>query len=156
MLPPILRSKVLTALLKTMLLPVVWLHGQFMMYRAAVAGLLDVTASVQDMERVLNATFFLHQRQIYIREVNDVQSTCLYFGREKMPDVLVNPSLTVWYPDEVPDNSNFIVYVPGFLCTSLDKEKDRHKGRHLSMIINLIEYYKPAGRRYGIRLYDNE
>lgn len=156
LLPPILRSKFLTVLLKTMLLPVVWLHGQFMIYRATVAGRLNVTACVQDIERILNVTFFLTQRQIYIEETNNVQATCLYFGNEKMPDVLVNSSLTVWYPDEVPDTTNIIVYVPGFLCTSLDKEKDRHKGRHLSIIINLIEYYKPAGRRYGIRLYDNE
>ncbi len=156
LLPPILRSRVLVALLKIILIPLVQLHAQFMLYRAAIAGRLNVTASVQDIERVLNATFFLHNRQIYIEDVNDEQRTFLYFVREQMPAVFINPSLTVWYPDEVPDKPNFIVYIPGFLCSSLNPAEDKYKGQFLTTIINLIEYYKPAGRRYAIKLYDYE
>lgn len=156
LLPPILRSRVWVALLKIILIPLVQLHAQFMLYRAAIAGRLNVTASVQDIERVLNATFFLRNRQIYLEDINDEQRTYLYFVREQMPAVFINPSLTVWYPDEVPDKPNFIVFIPGFLCTSLDKDKDKYKGQYLTMIINLIEYYKPAGRRYAIKLYHYE
>ena len=156
LLPPILRSRVLITLLKVMIIPLVQLHAQFMMYRASVAGRLNVTASVQDIERILNSTFFLRDRQIYMEDVNEEQHTYLYFAKEQMPAVFINPSLTVWYPDEVPDKPNFIVFIPGFLCTSLDKDKDKYKGQYLTMIINLIEYYKPAGKRYGIKLYDNE
>ena len=139
-----------------MIIPLVQLHAQFMMYRASIAGRLNVTASVQDIERILNSTFFLRDRQIYMEDVNEEQHTYLYFAKEQMPAVFINPSLTVWYPDEVPDKPNFIVFIPGFLCTSLDKDKDKYKGQYLTMIINLIEYYKPAGKRYGIKLYDNE
>ena len=51
---------------------------------------------------------------------------------------------------------NFTVYVPTFLCTSLDKEEDRFKGVNLMRIINLLNKYKPAGRTYQIKLYDYE
>ena len=156
LLPPILRSKVWVALLKVMLVPLVYLHAQFMMYRAAIAGRLNVTASVQDIERVLNATFFLRNRQIYLEDINDEQRTYLYFVREQMPAVFVNPSLAVWYDGEVSDKPNFVVHIPNFLCTSLVKAEDKYRGQYLTMIINLIEYYKPAGRRYAIKLYDDE
>ena len=55
LLPPILRSKVLVVLLKIMLIPFVQIHAQFMRYRATIAGRLNVTASIQDIERILNS-----------------------------------------------------------------------------------------------------
>lgn len=154
LLPPILRSKVLVVLLKIMLIPFVQIHAQFMRYRAIIAGRLNVTASIQDIERILNATFFLKSSQIYIEDINDDSKSVLYFSREGQSGVFVNPLLTMWYLGEVPDKPNFIIYIPNFLCTSLKKAEDKHKGQFLTTIINLIEYYKPAGRRYAIRLYD--
>ena len=153
LLPPILRSKVLVVLLKIMLIPLVQLHAQFMRYRATIAGRL-VTASIQDIERILNATFFLKDRQIYIEDIKSDEKTILYFSHEGQSGMLVYPLLTMWYPGEVPDNPNFIIYIPNFLCASLNKAEDKYKGQFLTTIINLIEYYKPAGRRYAIRLYD--
>lgn len=154
LLPPILRSKVLVVLLKIMLIPLVQLHAQFMRYRATIAGRLNVTASIQDIERILNTTFFLKDRQIYIEDINDDEKTNLYFSHEGQSGVFLNPLLTMWYPGEVPDKPNFIIYIPHFLCTSLNKAEDKYKGQFLTTIINLIDYYKPAGRRYAIRLYD--
>lgn len=156
LLPPILRSKVLIVLLKIMVLPLAWLHAHFVLYRKAVSDRLNVTASVQDIERVLNEAFFLHNRQIYLEDVNNEQQTCLYFVREAMAAVFMNPSLLLYQQGEVSDKPNFIVCIPTFLCTSLDKDEDKYKGRYLGIIINLIEYYKPAGKRYGIKLYDYE
>lgn len=154
LLPPILRSKVLVVLLEIMLIPFVQIHAQFMRYRAIIAGRLNVTASIQDIERILNATFFLKSSQIYIEDINDDSKSVIYFSREGQSGVFVNPLLTMWYPGEVPDKPNFIVHIPNFLCTSLNKAEDKYKGQLLTTIINLIEYYKPAGRRYAIRLYD--
>lgn len=77
LLPPILRSKVLVVLLKIMLIPLVQLHAQFMKYRATISGRLTVTASIQDLERILNATFFLKNRQIYIEDINDGKATLI-------------------------------------------------------------------------------
>ena len=156
LLPPILRSKVLVVLLKIMLIPFVQLHAQFMRYRATIAGRLNVTASIQDIERILNATFFLKSSQIYIEDINDDSKSVLYFSREGQSSVFVNLLRTMWYPGEVPDKPNFIVHIPDCLCTSLNKAEDKYKGLFLTTIINLIEYYKPAGRRYALKLYEYE
>ena len=156
LLPPILRSRALVALLKAMIQPLVYLHYQFILYRLTSSGRLDVTASVQDIERVLNSAFFLNDGQIYLESMNSAHNTFLYFQKENMPSVFVDASFRLYMPDEVPDTPNFIIYIPTFLCTALDKEKDLYKGRYLTTIINLLNFYKPAGRRFGIKLYEYE
>lgn len=156
LLPPLLRSRVLVVLLRVLILPLIQLHSRFIIYRQAVEGRLNVTASVQDIERVLNAAFFLKMRQIYIKDENSEQRTCLCFQQEHMPAVFVNPAITIYQPDEVADRPNFTVYIPDFLCTSLNKDEDRYKGNYLRIIVNLLNYYKPAGRRYGLKIYDYE
>lgn len=49
-----------------------------------------------------------------------------------------------------------IVHVPTFLCTSTDKDEDKYGGRNYNEIKNILNIYKPAGRTFGIELYDYE
>ena len=90
LLPPILRSKILVALLKILVLPLLVLYNKFMMYRAAVAGRLNITAHVQFIEKALNDTFFLTKRQIYIATIENEEIDFLHFVKESL-------SGFVWY-----------------------------------------------------------
>ena len=156
LLPPILRSRVLVALLRILIIPLAYLHRLFTDYRKKVADRLDITASVQDIERALNRRFFLRNRQIYIESESDDRHPCLYFQAEGKPPTFLNPRMTLWMDGEVPSKPNFTIFVPNFLVSSLNSEEDRHKGRHLAEIIRIVELYKPAGRRYHINIYEYE
>lgn len=156
LLPPILRSRVLVALLRIIIIPLAYLHRLFTDYRKKVAERLDITASVQDIERALNRRFFLRNRQIYIESESDDRHPCLYFQAEGKPPTFLNPRMTLWMDGEVPSKPNFTIFVPNFLVSSLNSEEDRHKGRHLAEIIRIVELYKPAGRRYHINIYEYE
>lgn len=156
LLPPILRSRVLVALLRILIIPLAYLHRLFTDYRKKVADRLDITASVQDIERALNRRFFLRNRQIYIESESDDRHPCLYFQAEGKPPTFLNPRMTLWMDGEVPSKPNFTIFVPNFLVSSLNSEEDRHKGRHLAEIIRVVELYKPAGRRYHINIYEYE
>lgn len=156
LLPPILRSRVLVALLRIIIIPLAYLHRLFTEYRKKVAERLDITASVQDIERALNRRFFLRNRQIYIESESDDRHPCLYFQAEGKPPTFLNPRMTLWMDGEVPSKPNFTIFVPNFLVSSLNSEEDRHKGRHLAEIIRIVELYKPAGRRYHINIYEYE
>ena len=156
LLPPILRSRVLVALLRILIIPLAYLHRLFTDYRKKVADRLDITATVQDIERALNRRFFLRNRQIYIESESDDRHPCLYFQAEGKPPTFLNPRMTLWMDGEVPSKPNFTIFVPNFLVSSLNSEEDRHKGRHLAEIIRIVELYKPAGRRYHINIYEYE
>lgn len=156
LLPPILRSRVLVALLRILIIPLAYVHRLFTEYRKKVADRLDITASVQDIERALNRRFFLRNRQIYIESESDDRHPCLYFQAEGKPPTFLNPRMTLWVDGEVPSKPNFTIFVPNFLVSSLNSEEDRHKGRHLAEIIRIVELYKPAGRRYHINIYEYE
>lgn len=156
LLPPILRSRVLVALLRILIIPLAYLHRLFTEFRKGVSDRLDITASVQDIERALNRRFFLRDRQIYIESEPDDRHPTLFFLSEGQPPMFFNPRLTLWMAGEVPLRPNFTVHVPSFLATSLKADEDRHKGRHLAEIIRIIERYKPAGRRYAITIYEYE
>lgn len=156
LLPPILRSRVLVALLRILIIPLAYVHRLFTEYRKKVADRLDITASVQDIERALNRRFFLRNRQIYIESESDDRHPCLYFQAEGKPPTFLNPRMTLWMDGEVPSKPNFTIFVPSFLVTSLNPEEDRHKGRYLAEIIRIVELYKPAGRRYAITIYEYE
>ena len=156
LLPPILRSRVLVALLRILIIPLAYVHRLFTEYRKKVADRLDITASVQDIERALNRRFFLRNRQIYIESESDDRHPCLYFQAEGKPPTFLNPRMTLWMDGEVPSKPNFTIFVPSFLVSSLNSEEDRHKGRHLAEIIRIVELYKPAGRRYHINIYEYE
>lgn len=160
MLPPVLRGRTLLALLKVLAVPLCRLHERFMAYRDNISSRLDITAAVQYIEKRLNDEFYLKDRQIYIGTPEDRRVPPFYFLGEKQPENYFHMTggapFYLRRPDDVPASESFLVYVPSFLCTSLDPEQDRYKGEHLQAICNLLNYYKPAGRSYRIALYDYE
>ena len=53
LLPPILRSKFLIALLKALILPLVFIYDTLMEHRDNVSEKLDITANVIYLEKIL-------------------------------------------------------------------------------------------------------
>lgn len=167
LLPPVLRNSLLLAFLRAFTAPLRQLHQRFTEYRDRVSGRLDVTAGVQYIEKALNDAFFLSGGQIYIVSVPAPVSGGTpylhliaegqrprYFGlRGERPYYM---GFSGEGKPESGDPVNFNVYVPTFLCTSPDPGQDRYGGTHIGRIRNLLDYYKPAGRKYGIILYDYE
>lgn len=163
LLPPVLRCAFTVALLRVLTLPVRYVQGLFAAYMSEVSGRLNMTANVQYMEKTLNDAFYLTDEQIYVESVM-VSSNSEYFRLEaegmnaqyigmesESPFYMYHGTDT--HPGE---GVNFNVYVPTFLCTSLSASEDKYGGENLRRIRSLIDYYKPAGRKYGIILYDYE
>lgn len=161
LLPPILRSKFLMAMLCAMLVPLRYLYGKFCAHKEIVDDRLNITGSVQYLEKALNDAFYLTDRQIYIVTEEEDDTRNLYFEREVHRTKILyiegkGPGFIVWNIGEVSVKVNFIVMVPTFLCTDLDNHKDKYGGKNYNTIRNILNIYKPAGRTFTIQLYDYE
>ena len=102
--------------------------------------------------------FFLSEHQIYIVSANQRVQTVLHFKSEGLTPIYVsgNSPLHIRAYDDVPKQPSFIVYVPSFLCTSIDAAEDKYGGQNLTTILNLLNHYKPAGRSFRIEIYEYE
>lgn len=115
---------------------------------------LDTTAQRTSIESYLNGLFFLKNREIQIEEIDNSNKVYVYFADENQIAPFINNKFILYELGEVPDKPNFIVHIPTFLCTSLEIEKDKYKGEFLTKIVNALNVYKPAGKRYSINLYE--
>lgn len=160
LLPPILRGKVLTALFQVSVTPLRHLQDKFLAYKEEVSSRLNITANVQYIQKVLNDVFYLTDNQIYIETSCDVVVPILYFKEEGKSAIQLyekeRTAIYVWTASETVSTDTCIVYIPSFLCTSLDTNKDEYKGKNMQVIYNLLNYYKPAGRTCRIEIYDYE
>ena len=154
--PPILRSDVLTAFVAVLSVPFKWIADVFNTYRESVIRRLDITANVIYMEKALNDKFFLKDRVIYIDTGENIPRAVFYFETEVQKPAYVDGSIPLMIRDvdDVPMKESFIVYVPTFLCTSLTASEDQYGCVYLRDIINIINFYKPAARTYRIELYE--
>lgn len=152
--PPILRSKVLLAFLKILVLPIFILHQDFLRHKEQAENKLNTTSQVALLESYLCREFYLKNREIYIEDIADKYRLYIYFENEKQISPFINNELIVRQKGSVPNKPNFVVYVPTFLCSSLNKDEDKHNGKYLNRIVNIIDNYKPAGRLYQIELYE--
>ena len=152
--PPILRSKVLLAILKAMIIPIIYIHEEFLKKKIDVERRLDTTAQRTSIESYLNGLFFLKNREIRIEEIDNSNKVYVYFAEENQIAPFINNKFILYELGEVPDKPNFIVHIPTFLCTLLEIEKDKYKGEFLTKIVNALNVYKPAGKRYSINLYE--
>ena len=71
LLPPVLRSGVLTALVRVLLMPIRLVYDEFMALKASTDTVLSTTGTVIKLEKILNDTFFLRNREIYIETPNE-------------------------------------------------------------------------------------
>ena len=163
LLPPIMRSAFLLALLKVLIVPIRYVYELFIQHKEGADENLNVSANVIVLENVLNRFFCLENRQIYIvtPEAKN-RNSYLYFEREQkfsLKMYLAKEKKSVYlvheYDSSVP--VNFIVMVPTFLCTSTErKEDDKYGWKNLYSIKKILNIYKPAGRTFSINLYDYE
>lgn len=160
LLPPILRSKVMMALFRVFITPLRYLYDKFLVYRDSVSSRLNITANVQYIQKALNDAFYLTDNQIYIETPDEERMPHFYFkAEEQTGNHFYMKGKTPFYlrcADDVPLNATFILYIPTFLCTSLNTEEDKYKGVNMQVIYNTLNYYKPAGRSYRIEIYDYE
>lgn len=159
MLPPILRSKVLVAILHVLIVPLQYLFDQFTNHKNAIDRRLDISGNVQYLQKAMNDAFFLEDNQIYIITPEEEYRRTLYFESELQPPTMCymasdGEPLYFWQPGDSTVKYNFVVMVPTFLCTSLIREEDEYEGTYLQKIIDILNTYKPAGRTYSIELYD--
>lgn len=160
LLPPILRSKVMIALFRVFITPLRYLYDKFLAYRDSVSSRLNITANVQYIQKALNDAFYLTDEQIYIETPEEERVPAFYFQDEGQPAYYFymagNISFYLRSPDDVPQSETYIIFIPTFLCTSLDTTEDKYKGENLQIIYNILNNYKPAGRMYRIEIYDYE
>ena len=165
LLPPILRSRLLTALLWVLTRPLHDVYRDFCSLRSQADDTLRNSGNVVCLEDALNAAFYLRERQIYIETPEEMGGrSYMYLSREvsQSPYIYMSSEASCYYmieSQEIQESSvpvNFVVMVPTFLCTSLDKRLDRFGGTHLSRITHILNKYRPAGRTFGIELYDYE
>lgn len=152
LLPPVFRRKVLFAWLSVIVLPFRDIYNQFTVYRQVVTKRLDMSGNVQYLERVLNGEFYLNGGEIYLTDLDD-GVLCLYRKVENQSPLYVHAKVEVQagkvYVRQNGEGSyvgDFTVNVPSFLDTP----------GYLSRIGMLLEYYKPAGKKYIIKIYQYE
>ena len=161
LLPPVLRSGVLTALVRVLLVPVKRIYDEFMTLKESTDTVLCTTGTVIKLEKVLNDAFFLRNREIYIDTPDEEERLSMYFEKENQKATFVfmkkeAKALTIKKHGESTVKVNFTVWIPTFLCTSLDAKEDLYGGQNLRRVKNILNRYKPAGRTFGIELYDYE
>lgn len=80
--PPILRSEVLLALLGVLTVPLRYVYDRFCALKGTVDDRLNITGNVQYLEKALNDTFFLKDCQIYIETPEGEKTPSFYFSKE--------------------------------------------------------------------------
>ena len=149
MLPPLLRSKVLLALLRAMLTPLKRLLDNFRLFREDVHRRLNTTGQTFSLEGALNDKYQLLPGAIYITDSED-RRLYLYFASERDASLHLHleeehqPPFHLGFTHEGRHEPDFTVHIPSFL---------RSEEEEIRRFINL---YKPAGRTYKIEYYDYE
>ena len=149
LIPPFLRKKKLIAFFAVFLEPFVLLAKRFKDFRKASLQKLNVNGQVIYIEKRLNDEFELEYPYIYITDSSEL--------RANLADIYADQTLSMaMYPLESDDKlylesgeesareEDYIVNVPSFLS---DK---------LSEIMTIVEYHRPAGRKFKIKVYDYE
>ncbi len=146
---PSLRKRKIFAIISIFLLPLIFIYTLFKSYRKQAIDKLNINGQVVYIEEVLNDRFFLKNREIYITDIVG-QGLCLYHrGEEQIPSYLHKRSegseiKYIQQRGEGNYSGNYMVNIPSFLVA------------YESEIKNLVDYYKPAGRSYVLRIYEYE
>lgn len=149
LLPPMLRKKRLFAFLSILILPFVYLVSLFLKFRIQSLNKLNTNGQVIYIEKVLNDRFFLKNKEIYITDIAGKESYLYCRKEEQIPSHLYQRSeeakrVYVQQRGEGNYSGNFIVNIPSFLSV--------YEGE----IKNLVDYYKPAGRSFVLKIYEYE
>lgn len=158
LLPPILRNKVLMALMRVLITPLRYLYDNFLTYSSTTNGRLAATAHVQDIQYMLNREFCLTREEIYLEDYVEYEIPILYNQTEG--------GNTSYLTTQTEENTLMAsmryepfacikVWIPTFLCTSLENpDKDKYGWQYLNRIQQLVNSCKPAGIPIRMETYD--
>lgn len=147
MLPPMLRSQFLQALLRAFFIPLLWLYDRFSTLRSHAEIRLLSNGQAIAITDALRREFDTYEGDTYI---TDGERNIVYLykkveGQEplRMHQQAERPTyLTL--SDEGRYTADFYIHIPSFL-----------QG-YEEAILRIINHYKPAGRRYEIKFYEYE
>lgn len=147
-LPPLLRNRVIYALLKSLLAGLSWLQKKFKSYSDEVTGRIAVNGFTINLEVFLNDIFSLDPGTIYITDYES-EKDYLHYYEEIAEDVCIGYEsegdqllLSSSPPDAL--SGGFAVMVPAELATD----------KNLETIRKWVEYYRYAGTTYKISTYE--
>lgn len=144
---PSLRKRKIFAIVSVFLLPLIFVYTLYKSFRKQAIDKLSINGQVIYIEKVLNDRHFLKNREIYITDIAGKES-CLYYRKEEqIPSYLHKRSegAEIKYIQQRGEGNysgNFTVNIPSFLSAYEDE------------IRNLVDYYKPAGRSYVLKIYE--
>lgn len=146
---PLLRKKRIFAVVSVFLLPLIFIYTLFKSYRKQATDRLNINGQVIYIEKVLNERFFLIHREIFITDIIGNELYLYNRSEEQIPSYLHKRSerAEVKYIQQRGEGNysgNFVVNIPSFLSM------------YELEIINLVDYYKPAGRSFVLKIYEYE
>lgn len=146
---PLLRKKRIFAVISVFLLPLIFIYTLFKSYRKQAVDKLNINGQVIYIEKVLNERFFLKDREIYITDIVGKEVYLYHHSEEQIPSYLHkrNERAEVKYIQQRGEGNysgNFVVNIPSFLSI------------YEIEIRNLVDYYKPAGRSFVLKIYEYE
>ncbi len=144
LIPSRLRTTFNVAWLKALASPLITQYNSLITYRTAVQYKLNHNSQVCYLEAVLNDTFDVDERRIYIGDAGGESVTLLQRDTDLEPVILnddESEDVLIIHNDSAYDGGNydFIVYIP---YTFSDAELYRLKA--------LVNYYKLAGKRFDV------
>lgn len=151
LLPPALRKPLLRAWLMCIIAPFQTVYAELMAYRKGVMDRLNFSGHVQYLEKVLNDEYGMKGGEIFITDVKEAV-LYTYLVEEKQAAVYLRLKAENGseqrYVKMVNEGGGsymgaFVVNVPSLLDTS----------ENMARIRALLNYYKPAGRKYMIVIY---
>lgn len=146
---PSLRKRKIFATISIFLLPLILIYTLFKSFRKQAIDKLNINGQVIYIEKVLNDRFFLKNREIYITDIAGKESYLYHHKEEQIPPYLHKrgEGAEIKYIQQRGEGNysgNYMVNIPSFLSA------------YKSEIKNLIDYYKPAGRTYVLKIYEYE
>ena len=149
LIPPSLRKSKLTVILNVLLYPFGLLYQAFGAFRNNSLKRLNINGQVIYIEKALNDAYNLDKKEIFITDVDSSAEgdSIIFPDNEKTMCVYANGEANVLYissQNEGSHEGDFIVNLPSFLEAELNNIK------------NIVNYNKPAGRSYVIKLYEYE
>ena len=149
LIPPFLRKKKLIAFFGVFLEPFIGLAKKFKAFRKASNQKLNVNGQVIYIEKRLCDEFELEYPYIYITDSDETRANIADMYADQTLSMAMYPldsdaKLYLESGNESDREQDYIVHVPSFLS---DK---------LSEIRTIVEYHRPAGRKFEIKVYDYE
>lgn len=158
--PPILRSSVVLAIIRAICVPLNYLSAWLNTFRSKTSDKVKTTSNVVVLEGVLNEEFHFLENEIYISTMEDLGEIYIYKQSEipSRPNYLntlqEGKTLFMLMQGELPPTASFTVHIPKSIATSLNPEEDNYQGVNLLKISEIVNQYKPVGKKYNIEIYE--